>query len=79
MLFLDGIGPGLVAGVHVGDVFSGVTMQTGTDIANRFEAYTAVRIKTRNLRDLAAMELRFPQLRVCDPEQFLQELSEWQH
>ena len=43
MLFLDGIGPGLVAGLHVGDVFSGVTMQTGTDIANRFEAYTAIR------------------------------------
>lgn len=39
-------------------------------------AGTARMIVTRNLRDLTVMELRFPQLRVCDPEQFLQELSE---
>lgn len=30
---------------------------------------------TRNLRDLARMELRFPQLRVLSPEDFLKELS----
>lgn len=33
-------------------------------------------IVTRNLRDLTRMELRFPQLRICKPEQFLQELHE---
>jgi putative PIN family toxin of toxin-antitoxin system len=42
-------------------------------------AGSARMIVTRNLRDLTAMELRFPQLRVCNPERFLQELSEWQH
>ncbi len=31
-------------------------------------------IVTRNLRDLAPMELRFPQLRVCSPEDFLKEI-----
>ncbi|MBK1719253.1 putative toxin-antitoxin system toxin component, PIN family [Thiocystis violacea] len=30
---------------------------------------------TRNLRDLARMELRFPELRVCSPEDFLRELT----
>lgn len=31
-------------------------------------------VVTRNLRDLRAMELRFPGLRVVAPEDFLQEL-----
>ncbi len=31
-------------------------------------------IVTRNLRDLSAMELRFPGLRVVSPEDFLKEL-----
>ena len=30
---------------------------------------------TRNLRDLARMELRFPQLRVCSPDDLLRELK----
>jgi len=32
-------------------------------------------VVTRNLRDVARMELRFPSLLVWDPETFLQELS----
>ncbi len=32
-------------------------------------------IVTRNLRDFANMELRFPGLRVCSPEAFLEELK----
>jgi putative PIN family toxin of toxin-antitoxin system len=32
-------------------------------------------IVTRNLRDLARMELKFPKLRVLSPEDFLKELS----
>jgi putative PIN family toxin of toxin-antitoxin system len=35
----------------------------------------ATRVVTRNLRDVARMELRFPSLLVLDPEAFLQELS----
>jgi predicted nucleic acid-binding protein len=31
-------------------------------------------IVTRNLRDVARMELRFPQLRVLSPEDFLKEI-----
>ncbi|MFT4243508.1 MAG: putative toxin-antitoxin system toxin component, PIN family [Acidovorax sp.] len=37
-------------------------------------AGAADRLVTRNLRDLRAMELRFPGLRVVAPEDFLQEL-----
>jgi len=32
-------------------------------------------IVTRNLRDLQRMELRFPQLRVVSPDDFLKELE----
>jgi len=32
-------------------------------------------IVTRNLRDFQQMELRFPQLRICTPEAFLEELQ----
>ena len=35
----------------------------------------AARVVTRNLRDVARMELRFPSLLVLDPEAFLRELS----
>ena len=31
-------------------------------------------IVTRNLRDVGRMELKFPQLRVCSPEDFLKEI-----
>lgn len=32
-------------------------------------------IVTRNLKDFRQMELRFPQLRICTPETFLEELQ----
>lgn len=32
-------------------------------------------VVTRNLRDVARMELRFPELRVLDPEDFLKEIK----
>ncbi len=30
---------------------------------------------TRNLRDLSRMELRFPEIRVCSPDDFIRELT----
>ena len=38
-------------------------------------AGSADMIVTRNLRDFRQMELRFPRLRVCPPETFLEELQ----
>jgi putative PIN family toxin of toxin-antitoxin system len=38
-------------------------------------AGSAQAIVTRNLRDIAQMELNFPQLKVCSPEALLQELK----
>jgi len=38
-------------------------------------AGAAQAIVTRNLRDMAQMELNFPRLRVCPPEVLLQELT----
>jgi putative PIN family toxin of toxin-antitoxin system len=35
----------------------------------------ARRLVTRDLRDLACMELRFPELRICSPDDFLRELE----
>jgi predicted nucleic acid-binding protein len=35
----------------------------------------ASHIVTRNLRDLKARELKFPDIRVVSPEQFLQEME----
>jgi len=32
-------------------------------------------VVTRNLRDVARMELRFPELRVMSPEDFLKEIT----
>lgn len=32
-------------------------------------------IVTRNLRDVARMELRFPELRIVSPEDFLKEIA----
>jgi hypothetical protein len=32
-------------------------------------------VVTRNLRDVARMELRFPELRVMSPEDFLKEMT----
>ena len=34
-------------------------------------------IVTRNLRDFRNMDLRFPDLRVCPPETFLEKLPPW--
>lgn len=36
-------------------------------------------IVTRNLRDVSRMELRFPELRVLSPEDFLKEITSWPH
>jgi len=36
-------------------------------------------VVTRNLRDLSRGELRFPNLTVCDPVTFLQEIESWPH
>jgi predicted nucleic acid-binding protein len=35
-------------------------------------------VVTRNLRDVARGELKFPNLTICDPLTFLREIDSWQ-